>query len=65
MLEDGEAMPDPTSLEDIDLSGGAVPVVLQAHGRARKRINITFPEWLIVQIDSAAFASGTNRSDLI
>lgn len=65
MLEDGEALPGPTSLEDIDLSGGAVPVVVQAHGRARKRINITLPEWLIAQIDSAAHASGTSRSGLI
>ena len=64
LLEDGGSLPTPSSLEDIDVSG-AVPFVVQAHNRARKRINITLPEWLIAQIDSAALASGTSRSGLI
>ena len=52
------------SLEDIDASG-ATAFLVPAHSRARKRINITLPEWLISQIDNAATASGTSRSGLI
>ena len=65
MLKDGESLPRPSSLDEIDLSDGAVPMVVQAHGRSRKRINIMLPEWLIAQIDNAAQLSGTTRSGLI
>lgn len=64
LLEDGGSLPTPSSLEDIDVSG-AVPFVVQAYDRARKRINVMLPEWLIAQIDNAAHASGTSRSGLI
>lgn len=64
LLEDGDSLPDPSSLEDIDVSG-ATSLVVQAHSRARKRINIMLPVWLIAQIDSAADAAGTSRSGLI
>jgi len=61
ILEDGEAMPDPSALDNIDTSG-SVPFLVPAHDRARKRINITLPEWLISQVDNTATVSGYNRS---
>ncbi|MFQ5693266.1 MAG: type II toxin-antitoxin system HicB family antitoxin [Nitrospinota bacterium] len=64
LLEDGEPLPDPSPLGDIEVAG-AVPFVVQAHGRAKKRINIMLPVWLVEQIDNAAYASGTSRSGLI
>jgi predicted RNase H-like HicB family nuclease len=64
MLEDGEALPEPSSLENIDVSG-SVAILVNAHSRARKRINITLPEWLIAQIDHSAMAAGMSRSGLI
>jgi predicted RNase H-like HicB family nuclease len=64
ILEDGEALPDPSALEDIDVTG-ATAFLVPAHSRARKRINITLPEWLISQIDNAASASKMSRSGLI
>ena len=64
MLEDGEALPEPSSLENIDVSG-SVAILINAHTRARKRINITLPEWLIAQIDNSAMAAGMSRSGLI
>ncbi len=64
MLEDGEALPEPSSLENIDVSG-SVAILVNAHSRARKRINITLPEWLIAQIDHSALAAGMSRSGLI
>jgi predicted RNase H-like HicB family nuclease len=64
MLEDGEALPKPSSLENIDVSG-SVAILVNAHTQARKRINITLPEWLIAQIDHSAMAAGMSRSGLI
>jgi len=61
ILEDGEALPDPSPLDNIDASG-ATSLLVPALNRSHRRINITLPEWLIAQVDNTATVSGSNRS---
>ncbi len=63
MLQDGESIPEPSSLEDID-TGGAVPMLVPlASSRGRVvRLNITMDENLLEEIDSAARRFGQSRS---
>lgn len=67
MVEDGETVPAPSSLEDVSASEdavGAVPVLVElppARGRT-VRVNVTFEEWTLRAIDTAAAAVGLTRS---
>ena len=67
MMEDGEPIPSPTSLEAIQSDpeyGGAIPVAVQVQNRRAKtkRVNVTLPEDLIEAIDELTRAQGTSRS---
>lgn len=59
MAEEGEPLPEPSSLEDVTVlatSAGAVPILVAApplKGRA-VRINVTMDENLLAEIDAAA-----------
>lgn len=69
MVEDGEAIPDPSSLEavrDRKEFANAVPLVVEVPvARGAKRINITMDEGLLEKIDERAAAIGTTRSGFI
>ena len=71
LREDGEALPAPTSLEEIvadpeNASAVAFLVVSvpDAHGKA-KRINITIPEETLRRVDAAAKRRGLSRSSFL
>lgn len=70
LAEDGEAIPEPSSLEavmvDPDNRDG-VAILVQAPARARKvvRVNVTFPEDELAAIDAKAEAAGMTRSGFL
>lgn len=63
LIEDGTPIPEPSSLDDIDVTG-AVPtlVALPEHTRRVLRLNITMEESLVRAVDEAAKARGLTRS---
>lgn len=70
MVEDGEAVPEPSSLTDImrdRANRDAVAVLVPGPTRAAKaiRVNITLPEDALRLIDSYAEQHGLTRSGLI
>jgi predicted RNase H-like HicB family nuclease len=70
MTEDGEAIPEPSSLEDImsdpeNRSGVAILVSLKTAQPKIVRVNVTLPEDVLAQIDSYAEAHGFTRSGLL
>ena len=65
MAEDGEAIPEPSSLEAVmsdPENRDGVAILVQAPARARKivRVNVTFPEDELAAIDAAAVDGGIN-----
>lgn len=69
MIEDGEAIPEPSSLEavmaDADHKDG-VAVLVPLHAPARTvRINVTMPEETLREIDQFAEARGLTRSGFL
>lgn len=65
MLEDGEKIPEPTSLEDIMTdpdNEGAVPFPVQVPEAKTKRINITVSETVLRDIDAYARKHNMSRS---
>ncbi len=66
MAEEGEPLPEPSSLEDVTVlaaSAGAVPILVAApplKGRA-VRINVTMDENLLAEIDAAASPGERSR----
>ena len=67
MIEDGEAIPDPTPLESVlesaEADGAAVFYVRLTPPKGRSvRVNITLDENLLAEIDAAAREQGTTRS---
>jgi len=65
MLEDGEEIPEPTSLEDIMAdpdNEDTVPFLVQVPGAKTKRINITVSEVILKDIDAYARKHGMSRS---
>lgn len=69
MLEDGDAIPEPTPLDAVQAAlraegddDGVVTLIEAALAGPSKRINVTFEEALLEEIDSAAAAMGLNRS---
>jgi len=65
MLEDGEEIPEPTSLDDIMAdpdNEGAVPFPVQVPGVKAKRVDITVPELVLKDIDEYARKHSMSRS---
>jgi predicted RNase H-like HicB family nuclease len=70
MVEDGEAIPEPSTLEDImsdpdNRSGVAIMVAVRTEQAKAVRVNITLPEDVLAQIDAYAEAHGFTRSGLL
>ena len=72
LLEDGEPVPQAMSIEQHEsneFARGAVfalvPVDLSKLSGKVKRVNITFPERLLSQVDSYAGSHGESRSGLL
>jgi predicted RNase H-like HicB family nuclease len=63
IVEDGQAVPEPSTLDDIDTSG-AVPILVPLPEQARRvlRLNITMAEGLVRAVDEAASRRGLSRS---
>ncbi len=70
LLEDGEAIPEPSSLDAVmvepdNKDGVAILVSLKTESRKAVRINITLPEDVLKQIDAFAEAHGLTRSGFL
>lgn len=70
MVEDGEAIPEPSSLEQVMADADnmdAVAVLIPLKNQARKsvRLNITLPEDVLREIDAYAEAHGLTRSGFL
>ena len=68
--EDGEAVPDPSSLETVmaereNRDGVAVLVAAKGPAARAVRINITMPEDILARVDSYAERHGMNRSGFL
>jgi predicted RNase H-like HicB family nuclease len=71
MLEDGEALPEPSTLDAIvkskDYAGAVAVMVVKAPETqgATVRVNITLPEKALAQIDRKAAREGMSRSSFL
>ncbi len=70
MAEDGEAVPAPSSLEEImadPANANSVAILVSVRTEQPKsiRVNVTFPEDVLEQIDKYAEAHGFTRSGLL
>jgi predicted RNase H-like HicB family nuclease len=70
MIEDGEALPEPSSLEAImqdpdNRDGVAVLVALKNRSAKAVRLNITLPEDVLRAIDAYSQAHGLTRSGFL
>lgn len=70
MIEDGEPLPQPSSLEHImsnEINREAVAVLIEAPAEADRaiRINVTLPESVLARIDSFASKEGFSRSGFL
>lgn len=70
MADDGEAIPEPSSLEDVmsnpeNLSGVAILVSVKDGQPKIVRVNVTLPGDILDQIDKYAEAHGYTRSGLL
>ena len=70
MIEDGEALPAPSSLDEVmadcENRDGAVIVVGVKLGRGKAvRVNVTLPEDVLAQVDRYAGAHGYTRSGFL
>ncbi|MFA7413258.1 MAG: type II toxin-antitoxin system HicB family antitoxin [Rhizobium sp.] len=70
MIEDGEAVPEPSSLESImsnpeNRDAVAVLIPLKSVARKAVRLNITLPEDILREIDAYAEAHGLTRSGFL
>lgn len=70
MIADGEAIPEPSSLEavmavDENRDGVAVLIPLKTTARKAVRLNITLPEDVLEKIDAYAEAHGLTRSGFL
>lgn len=65
MLEDGDPIPEPSSLDDIladPANAGAVPFLVTVPETRAKRINVTLPESELEAIDAYARRHNMSRS---
>jgi predicted RNase H-like HicB family nuclease len=69
MAEDGEIIPEPSSIEEIMLkkvNKGTVAIVVEAiNPYAVKRVNLTFREDILEKIDRFAKTQGLTRSSFL
>jgi predicted RNase H-like HicB family nuclease len=70
MVEDGEAVPEPSSLEDVmadpdNRDGVVILVGVKTDTRKAVRVNVTLPEDVLEQIDQFAEAHGYTRSGFL
>jgi predicted RNase H-like HicB family nuclease len=70
MAEDGEAIPEPSTLEEVmsdpdNRSGVAILVSVKTEQPKAVRVNVTLPEDVLAQIDRYAEAHGFTRSGLL
>jgi predicted RNase H-like HicB family nuclease len=69
MAEDGEIIPEPSSIEEIMLkkaNKGTVAIVVEAiNPYAIKRVNLTFREDILEKIDRFAKSNGLTRSSFL
>ncbi|CDZ60866.1 DNA-binding protein, CopG family [Neorhizobium galegae bv. orientalis] len=70
MVEDGETIPEPSSLESVmanpdNLDGVAILVTLKTQVAKAVRINITLPEDVLERIDRFAADHGLSRSGFL
>ena len=70
LSEDGEAIPDPSSLEAVmaereNRDGVAILVSLKSAAGKAIRVNVTLPEDVLARIDAFAEAHGYTRSGFI
>lgn len=70
LVEDGEAIPEPSTLEAVmadpeNRDGVAILVALKTETRKAVRVNITLPEDLLKEIDGYAEAQGLTRSGFL
>lgn len=70
MAEDGEAIPEPSTLEAVmsdqeNRTGVAILVAAPASGRKVVRVNVTFREDELAAIDAKADACGMTRSGFL
>lgn len=70
LTEDGETIPEPSSLEEImsdpdNRSGVAILVSVKTEQPKAVRVNVTLPEDVLEQIDRYADAHGFTRSGLL
>jgi len=70
LVEDGEAIPEPSTLEEVmsdpdNRSGVAILVAVKSDQPKAVRVNVTLPEDILKQIDRYAEAHGYTRSGLL
>jgi predicted RNase H-like HicB family nuclease len=70
MTEDGEAIPEPSTLEAVmadprNRDGVAILVALEEEGTQAVRVNVTMPKDLLAAIDRYAEAHGFTRSGFL
>ncbi|MGF0536995.1 type II toxin-antitoxin system HicB family antitoxin [Agrobacterium sp. ES01] len=70
MIEDGDAIPEPSTLEAVmsdpdNRDAVAVLIPLKAQARKAVRLNITLPEDVLRDIDAYAEAHGLTRSGFL
>lgn len=70
LIEDGEAIPEPSSLEDVmanaeNRDGVAVLIAAPATAAKSVRVNVTFPSDVLDQIDQYAEREGFTRSGFL
>jgi len=70
MTEDGEAIPEPSSLEAVmadQANRGGVAILVAAPAQAMRsvRINVTLPEDVLASVDAYASANGYSRSGFL
>jgi predicted RNase H-like HicB family nuclease len=70
LAEDGEAIPEPSSLEDVmvdaaNRDGVAILVAAPAQTVKAVRINVTLPEDVLTSVDAFASANGYTRSGFL
>ncbi|ODT83350.1 MAG: CopG family transcriptional regulator [Pelagibacterium sp. SCN 64-44] len=70
LIEDGEAVPEPSSLETImadpaNREGVVIVISVKTEARKAVRVNVTLPEDVLKQIDAFAAAHGYSRSGFL
>ncbi len=70
LVEDGEAIPEPASLEEVmadadNRDGVAILVSVKTETKKALRVNVTLPEDILRQIDSFAESHGFTRSGFL